>query len=179
MNNKKMADYIILGVSMGWSNKKGLDVFFRLRNMLSRKYQILLVGIDEELEKNLPKGIVGIREISDQVELAKIYSACDVFLNPTREDTYPTVNLEAVACGLPVVTFHTGGSTEIVGSDNGIVVEDGDWSGLVSAIEEVCHFRDKYQAAVLRSRLKFDAHSCFKKYMEVYKRLPEGGYDGR
>ncbi|ROT91781.1 glycosyltransferase [Gordonibacter urolithinfaciens] len=45
-------------------------------------------------------------------QLAAIYTAADLFLNPTREDNYPTMNLEAEACGTPVWTYGTGGCAE-------------------------------------------------------------------
>jgi len=54
--------------------------------------------------------------------LAELYATSDVFFNPTREDTYPTVNMEALACGTPVVTFDVGGSPEIVSPKTGIIV---------------------------------------------------------
>lgn len=47
-------------------------------------------------------------------QLAAIYTAADVFFNPTREDNYPTVNIESESCGTTVVTFETGGCPETV-----------------------------------------------------------------
>lgn len=57
------------------------------------------------------------------VQLAGIYSAADVFFNPTKEDNYPTVNLEAEACGTPVVTYDTGGCRETIAAMNSRCIE--------------------------------------------------------
>lgn len=101
---------LILGVSLGWDQRKGLDVFTELADRLGPAYQIVLVGTDRETDRSLPEGIISIHRTHDRRELAELYSAADVFVNPTREDTFPTVNLEALACGTPVITFETAGA---------------------------------------------------------------------
>ena len=107
-----------------WLNDKGLLDIFKLRALLPlEKYQITLVGLSQEQVKKLPEGIVGITRTSNQQELAKLYSEADVLVNPTYADTFPTVNLEALACGTPVVTYRTGGSPEALTPETGIVVE--------------------------------------------------------
>ena len=57
-------------------------------------------------------------------ELTKIYTMADLFINTTYEDTYPTVNLEAQACGTAVLTYKTGGSVESVPLENQVSVGD-------------------------------------------------------
>lgn len=116
--------FIILGVAFGWGVKKGLDVFIELAKNLGPEYQIVLVGTDETVDKQLPDNIISIHRTQNQTELAKIYTAADVFVNPTREDTYPTVNMEAIACGTPVITFDVGGSAESAGNGAIIVTKD-------------------------------------------------------
>lgn len=90
---------------------------------LGEQYQIVLVGTDDEIDKNLPHSIISIHRTQNQKELAEVYSAADVFVMPTREENYPTVNMEAIACGTPVATFDTGGSPEMLDDKTGIVVE--------------------------------------------------------
>ena len=104
------SECVILGVSFGWNYKKGLDCFVKLRNELNEQYRIVLVGTDSSIDKQLPSGIVSIHRTQNQKELAEVYSAADVFFNPTREEVLGLVNLESLACGTPVVTFNTGGS---------------------------------------------------------------------
>ena len=130
--------YIVLGVAFDWSKKKGLDVFLELSKRLPKEYKIVLVGTNENIDKSLPANIISIHRTNNQKELAEIYSESDVFVNPTREDTYPTVNIEALACGTPVVTFKTGGSPEIIDDSCGIVVEKEDIIGLIKAIKNIC-----------------------------------------
>ena len=115
--------FMILGVASPWTERKGLSDFVRLAGELdSEKYAIVLVGLSEKQVKELPAGIVGLTRTDSREELAAIYSAADVFFNPTVEDNYPTVNLEAEACGTPVVTYDTGGCAETVRRGDSCVV---------------------------------------------------------
>lgn len=108
IKNKK----VILGVASVWDKRKGLDIFIELSKQLDNEYQIVLIGLNKKQIKNLPNNIIGITRTENVEELVKWYSAAEVFFNPTLEDNYPTVNLEAIACKTPVVTFNTGGSPE-------------------------------------------------------------------
>lgn len=131
---------IVLGVASAWDKRKGLDDFLRLRTLLSAHYVLVLVGLTMQQIASLPKGVMGIACTNSKKELAELYSAADWFFNPTREDNYPTVNLEAVACGCRVVTYDTGGSAETVeGVSSAIVLRGTDKSpeGFVRAIGSV------------------------------------------
>lgn len=103
---------IILGVAAIWDRRKGLDYFIELSNKLDNSYQIVVIGINKEQKQQLPQNIIGILKTSSVKELIEWYSVADIFVNPTLEDNYPTTNLEAIACGTPVITFNTGGSLE-------------------------------------------------------------------
>lgn len=103
---------IILGVAAVWDDRKGLKDFIKLSELLSDDYRIVLVGISQDQKKLLPKSIVTIKKTNSTTELAELYSASDVYINPTYEDNYPTTNLEAIACGTPVISYDTGGSPE-------------------------------------------------------------------
>lgn len=118
LENKK----IVLGVASVWSENKGLNDFIKLAHMLDDKYAIVLVGLTEKQIKSLPKNCLGIKRTNSPQELAAIYTAADVFFNPTYEDNYPTVNLEAQACGTLVITYDTGGAKETICSANSKVV---------------------------------------------------------
>ena len=116
--------FIILGSASIWEKRKGIDVFIELAKRLDDRFKIVLVGTNDEDDKILPDNIISIHRTSNQKELAEIYSSADLFFNPTREENYPTVNMESIACGTPVMTFKTGGSPEIIDDKTGIVVED-------------------------------------------------------
>lgn len=163
-NNKK----IILGVASSWSVRKGLDVFVTLSKRLSKEYQIILVGTDENTESTLPDNIISIRRTENQVALAQLYSVADVFVNPTREDTFPTVNLESLACGTPVITFNTGGSPESIDKDCGIVVPCDCLSDLEDKIIYVCDNKPFSSKNCRKRAMCFEARKQYKKYIDIY-----------
>lgn len=116
---------IVLGVANVWEDRKGLFDFYKLAQMLDGKYAIVLVGLSEKQIKDLPKNIKGIQRTNSPQELAAIYTAADIFVNPTYEDNYPTVNLEAQACGTRVVTYNVGGCAETLYTPNSNTVTCG------------------------------------------------------
>ena len=123
---------IVLGVASNWEKRKGLQDLLALSQTLPEPYRVVLVG----LKGKVPPGVLAIPRTDSPRELAEIYTAADVFVNPTYEDNYPTVNLEAAACGTPVITYRTGGSVESVMPDR--IVEKGDLRGLEAMIRKVC-----------------------------------------
>ena len=107
--------FMILGVASPWTERKGLGDFVKLAGELDgSQFAIVLVGLSEKQIGLMPKGVIGLARVDSPQELAGLYSTADVFFNPTREDNYPTVNLEAQACGTPVVTYDVGGCRETV-----------------------------------------------------------------
>lgn len=116
--------FMILGVASPWTERKGLVDFIRLAGELdSSRYAIVLVGLNRRQIARLPKSVIGLERTDSSEELASIYSAADYLFNPTREDNYPTVNLEAEACGVPVITYDTGGCKETLQDARSIVLE--------------------------------------------------------
>lgn len=167
----------ILGVSGVWTKSKGIDDFFRLREKLDReKYDITMVGLSSDQLKSLPEGITGIEHTESVQELAALYAASDVFFNPTYADTFPTVNIEALACGTPVLTYRTGGSPEAITPETGWVVEQGDLESAENIIKGLA-MRDENEANTMRLSCReraitvFDKDKCFEKYLEFYKAL--------
>lgn len=125
---------IILGVASIWDERKGLQDFYKLAQMLDDRYVIVLVGLSEKQIKKLPVNIIGIKRTNSPKELAAIYTAADVFFNPTYEDNFPTVNLEAEACGTKVITYDTGGCWETIHFDESVVVPAGAYQELLKLI---------------------------------------------
>ncbi len=161
--------FIILGVALGWEMRKGLDVFIKLAEKLDTQFQIILVGTTEEIDKVLPANIYSIHRTQNQQELARIYSAADVFVNPTREENYPTVNMEAVACGTPVITFNTGGSAEMLDESCGIVVECNDIEILIEKIKGLGRSNNLTSENCLKKSKSFDATKRLGEYISLYK----------
>lgn len=164
--------YIVLGVAFGWGKRKGLDVFIELSSRLDiGKYQIVLVGTDDAVDKQLPDSIISIHRTNNQSELAEIYTAADVFVNPTREENYPTVNMEAIACGTPVLTFRTGGSPEIPDDTCGYVVEKDDVDELEKEIIRICKTKPYSAEACVERAKNFDKNARFQEYVDLYEEL--------
>ena len=162
LSNKK----IILGVSSAWGKRKGLYDFYKLAGMISNDFTIVLVGLEEsQIKENVNyNNIICIPKTNNTSELAEIYTASDVFVNPTYEDNYPTVNLEAQACGTPVITYKTGGSIESVPESN--IVEKGDIKALFNLIKSA-DTRDLQ----IKNRMLFDSNKRYDEYIQLYDRL--------
>ena len=159
---------ILLGVAFGWGKRKGLDVFVELAKRLDSQYQIVLVGVDERVQLSLPKNIISIERTQNQQELAQIYSAADLFVNPTREENYPTVNMESLACGTPVLTFRTGGSPEIIDDRCGAVVDKDDIDAMEREIIRICSQMPYKREDILKRAESFDMADRFNEYVSLY-----------
>lgn len=105
---------IILGVASTWDDRKGLDDFIELRKLLDDRYVIVLVGLSEKQIETLPEMIIGIERTNNTVELAEIYTAADVFVNPSREETFGLTTVEAIACGTPAIVYKETACEEII-----------------------------------------------------------------
>lgn len=159
---------IILGVAFSWGYAKGLDVFVRLSQELSDAYQIVLVGLGDKNREQIPDNIIGMGLTESKEELAQLYSATDIFINPTRADNFPTTHLEALACGTPVITFRTGGAPESIDSSCGRIVEQDDFDGLLNAIHELTD--KKIPREVCRKKAEcFLAEKQCQEYLKLYE----------
>lgn len=159
--------FIVLGVAFDWGVRKGLDVLIELSKRLDERFQIVIVGTNDCIDKQLPSNISSIHRTADQIELAEIYSAADLFVNPTREDTFPTVNMESLACGTPVLTFRTGGSPEILDEISGRVVEINDEEALYQAILDLAVHPLNRDNCLSRAS-SFDEKDRYNEYVALY-----------
>lgn len=164
--------FVILGVAAQFTPRKGLKYFLEIADKLDENTVIFLIGLNKKQLRSLPKNIIGIERTENKERLVEAYSLADVFVNPTLEDNFPTTNLEALACGTPVITFRTGGSPESVDEDTGIIVEKGDTEGLLNAIEVIRKKGKEYYAKNCRKLVieSFDSNDRFREYIEkVYR----------
>lgn len=168
-----MKERLILGVSNVWPEYKGLSDFIKLRELLPADVSIIVVGLTQKQIDSLPHGIQGISRTSNAEELADLYRRASVFVNPTYNDSFPTVNLEALACGTPVVTYRTGGSPEAIDDKTGIVVEKGDITSLASSINEILDHPERYRSDDCRERAErcFNKDIQFGKYIDLYEEI--------
>ena len=168
---------IVLGVAAVWDARKGLTDFYQLAKRLpADEYSIVIVGKLTEEKQAVEGGcqMVFVDRTQNTLELAQLYSAASVFANPTYQDNYPTTNLEAIACGTPVITYNTGGSPEAVDENTGAVVAQGDVEALATAIEKFSAM-DCKEACLKRAEALFDNKKCFNAYILLYNKLLGGG----
>ncbi len=172
--------YMILGVANVWEERKGLEYFIRLNQLLAREESdlnhdntvIVLVGLSKKQKKNLPSTMIGVERTNGARELAALYATADVYVNATLEDNFPTTNLEALACGTPVITFPTGGSTESIDDSCGIATGKKDEYGLLESIKEIKK-HPKSKEACIRMGQKYDRKKRFLEYIELYQKVVE------
>lgn len=164
IQDKKM----ILGVANVWNAKKGLDDFIALSKTLDDSYKIVLVGLSDEQVENMPQNIIALTRTKTIDELVKIYSAADVFVNPSIEETMGLTTAEALACGTPVITYNKTAVPEVPNEKCGIVVES-DVNNIVSALDKI-----NFTAEACVERAKdFEKNQQYLKYIDVYKNIKD------
>lgn len=174
-SNMNTDRYILLGVANIWEKRKGLIYFEKLLKSLGEEYTGVLVGVNHsqcrKLRKEFPENRLKlIQHTRDVDELRKLYNEATVFVNPTLEDNFPTTNLEAMACGLPVVAFDTGGCAEAVQGTNGVIVPKKDVTKLTEAVQMVC--RRETAEREKKGKLKiFDNRKMLEEYTKLYQQL--------
>ncbi len=163
---------VILGVASVWDKRKGLDEFIKLRKLLPPQYTIILIGLSQDQISTLPDGITGIRRTESVDQLVALYNMADVFVNPTLEDNFPTTNLEALACGTPVITYDTGGSPEAIDKKKGYKIDYQDIDMMARKIKEACT-QPIFSPADCRQRALdlYDKNKAFSEYIDLYKTL--------
>lgn len=156
---------MILGVASVWTKKKGFDYFIELSKVLNDSFKVVMVGISEKQKARLPKNILAISRTNNAKELAEIYSAADIFINPTLEDNYPTTNLEAIACGTKVLTFDTGGARETISKTEGSIIKK---DNIKILIEELLKIKENNFKIGDSNLDRFCKNLKYKEYIESY-----------
>ena len=163
--------FVILGMANKWLLEDNIDTLRYITEKIDQDSALVLIGCKRD--SKLPVGVIGIPFVKDRNLLASYYSMADVFVNVTKVDTLPTVNIESIACGTPVVTYNSGGSAEIVDGETGYAVPYGDYKELFRSIELVKKNEKKHYSAscVARSHAKFDNRNCYKEYVSLYENI--------
>lgn len=166
---------VILGCASVWSERKGLDDFIKLSELLSKDFKIVLIGLDDKQLKLIPDNILGIKRTNSIEELAQWYTLASVFVNPTTQDNFPTTNLESLACGTPVVTYNTGGSPEAIDSLTGRVADKNDLNAVMKYIDELTGIDNELLSRNCRLRAEklFDKKKRYIDYLDIFKNLVE------
>lgn len=170
-NHNANDKFIILGVANVWNRRKGLDYFIELSKRLNFDEIIIIVGLTEKQKSQLPDNIIGINKTKNTKELAEIYTAADVFINPTLEEVMGMTNVEALACGTPVITFQTGGSVECIDFNTGFIVKKGNIEELLSAIKKIKLVGKNVfiKECIKRAKKLYDKKHRFNDYINLYE----------
>lgn len=174
VSNDKNNTFSIIAVSNVWTKDKGFQDIIQLRKLLPSDIKIKIVGVTAKQLKELPDDIIGIQRTQNVSELVELYNEAHVLINTTYADTFPTVNLEALACGTPVITYNTGGSPEAIDEQTGFVVPQGDVAALAKAIVYLKENPLSLEACRKRAELLFDKDKCFQQYVDLYEELMKG-----
>ncbi len=168
--------FLIVGVASVWDDRKGLKYLVELAQRLGEQFAVVIIGLSKKqikFYKNIEsKGqLILLERTNSMNELAQWYSTADVFVNPTLEDNFPTTNIEALACGTPVITFDTGGSPEILGNPPvGRVVPKGDRDKLYSAVYELATNENKFSMdTCVKQAQKYEKRMRFEEYIKIYR----------
>lgn len=165
--------FLILGVANPWTMKKGLNDFLALSKHLNADELIVLVGLNENQLKQLPSNIIGLTKTENQLELIDLYSAADLFVNLSVEETFGLTTAEALACGTPAIVYNATACPEIVDVETGIVVDKKDLEGLINAVKSVKKKGKIYYSNACRKRAveRFNKTERLSEYFQLYENM--------
>ena len=168
-NNK----FLILGVATTWDNRKRFQDFIELSNFLDDTFIIFLVGLSKSQLWSLPKNVIGIERTESQDELCELYSASDLFLNLSVEETFGLTTAEALACGVPAVVYNSTACPELVTENTGFIVEKHNISELCEIINTAKTNGKKFYTNACRNRAValFDKKKRFLDYLNLYNEI--------
>lgn len=159
---------ILLGVANVWDQRKGLDDFLALSKVLSEDYRIVLVGLSAMQIKKLPENIIGIQRTESRKELAALYSVAEIFVNPSREESFSLVTVEAFACGTPVIVMDTSAVKELVTQENGLVIHNTKPQTYLDAIAKLEALKPD-RAIVAATARKYNNRTIAERIVNLYK----------
>lgn len=172
--NRLNNHFVILGMANKWLQDRNRSIFENILNVLSENDVIVIIGCSEEQKRNLSSinKVITVGYINDRNKLADIYSSADVFVNLTFEDTLPTVNMEAICCGTPVVTYDSCGSPELVEEGKtGYIIPIKNFTALKKSLKKIkAGYLSRYECEKI-------GHMCFNKneqylnYLQIYNDL--------
>ncbi len=160
---------LLLGAANPWRERKGFDDFLKLADAAGEDTVIVMVGLNKAQvsRASAHRNIIPVMKTDSIKEMAEWYSAADIYVNLTYEDTFPTTNLEAMACGTPVITYRAGGSPEALTGESGIVTAVGDIGKVLRAVKELKE-RDSRETALscIEQASRYSLDKMFSRYLD-------------
>lgn len=163
--------FLLIGVANPWSERKGLKDYITLSKLVQENVLIVLVGLNEEQRRGLPKNIIGLGVTQNVSELVMLYSMADIVLNLSYAETFGLTTVEGFACGTPSIVYNATASPELVTPETGIVVAPGDISGLVKAVDQLLSKEKPINACRKHAIDTFNKEDKYQEYLSLYERL--------
>lgn len=160
---------ILLAVASPFNKRKGFEDYLSLSKILSKDYVMVMIGLNQSQIDILPNNIVGIKRTESRQELAAYYRKATALLNFTYEDNFPTVNLEAICCGTPIICYNTGGATEMINEKNGIIIDKGDYKKVPELLSKICYLKENSSSFSKEAQKKYSKDNMLQEYMKLYK----------
>lgn len=159
---------ILLGVANIWDKRKGIGDFLSLADTLSDEYHIVLVGLTKRQIKKMPDNITGLERTDNIEDLVKIYSSASIFINPSLEESFSLVTVEAMACGTPVIVLDTSAVKELVDERCGLILAKHMPQDYINAIQQI--MKNNLQSADIRARAEqYGIEKMKKRVIKLYK----------
>lgn len=173
-NLHKCDAFIILGMANKWLSEDGRETYNHVVKKLGPRMKLFLIGCTpKQIAENSNAHVFMSGFIKNRIELAKCFSSADVFVNVTKADSFPTVNIESIACGTPVITYDSGGSAEIVDRQTGEVVPYGNYEQLLQSIKRIQENGKQSYSRKCRQRaeLLYNKNKTFLEYVKLYSQI--------
>lgn len=162
--------FTIMGMANKWLTERERGLIDAI--LEGTDVQIMIVGCTDTQRERLkifgPR-VKSIGFVKKREDLAQLYNNADVFINVTHADTLPTVNMEAICCGTPVITYNSTGSPELINQNTGFVVDEGDWRSIIELIKA-----RKFPARTTcaqEGKRAFDKDACYNRYIDLYRSI--------
>jgi glycosyltransferase involved in cell wall biosynthesis len=164
---------MILGVANTWDERKGFKDFLELSRRIGSKDRIVLVGLNKSQMKSLSGNIIGIKRTESVEELKDLYSASDVYVNLSVEETFGLTTVEALSCGTPAIVYDATACPEIIDINTGFVVQKHNIEELLASIEVIRKQGRRFYSNACRDRAVryFDKKDRLLDYFELYKKM--------
>lgn len=162
--------YVILGMANKWFQERNSDVVSKLCKL--KDVVVIILGCSSrqlKMQNDFPSNVILEGFVASRHHLAEYYSISNLFINLTHADTLPTVNMESICCGTPVVTYDVGGCPELIIDGTGIVVKEDDIDGIVHAVQMCKSLQFQDCAAI--GAANFSRKQSYSQYVNLYKKI--------
>lgn len=165
--------FMVLAVATWWTKAKGFEDYIQIANLVDKDVIIVMVGVSPKQKRMLPSNIIGIPRTENITELVQLYSAADIFVNFSIEESYGLTTAESLSCGTPVVVYNSTACPDIVTPDVGFIVTSHNLEEANCAINKVKVMGKTYYTNKCRQYAidYLDDSLCYGRYLSLYNEL--------